>query len=124
MKLASIALVAVLASCASTSGAFAVSVAQAVLEPYSFTVNGEARGGMWVNSKFLAIDAEVELVAEYRGTNPETGQVEVLWRRSFRRGEGQRAYKALFGVNGKFISVVPATWAEARASMPHMPPEE
>jgi hypothetical protein len=110
-----------LAGCETTR--VAVNVAQVALEPYSFYVKGTAEGVLGVNARYLAVDAKVDVVIQYRAPeNDVLGAPPVVrWEKTFQRGEGKRAYEVVFGADGKFVQVKPATWAAARLSMPWLP---
>ena len=116
-----------LQGCSTTTkalGGLAASSAQTILSPYSFQVDGEAKGELGVNSQFLAIDAHVSVEATYRAPVVLGAPSEVVWRKSFERGEGQRAYEIRFGIveGAKFIQVFSVPWEAARAAMPWLSP--
>jgi len=119
--------VLLLAACSGcVAGRLAMRTAQAVLEPYSFYVEGTATGVLGVNARYLAIDAEVKVKAQYRGPEGDVigAPIVVRWEKEIERGAGKRAYRADFGMSGKFITVTPVPWGEARLSMPWLPPNE
>jgi hypothetical protein len=96
-------------------------IAQTVLAPYSFVVRGEARGVLGTNARFLALDADVDVVAEYYAPSRPGGPAVLQWRGEFQRGRGKRAYRVVLGADGAFVSVIAATWEEARQAMPFLP---
>ena len=127
-----LALLTTLSSCSVTGGdgvgrsiaAATASSAQLMLRPYSFHFEGEVRGECGVNSTYFALDAHVSVEATYRAPTMLGGVGEVVWRKTFERGEGQRAYKVVFGIveGAKFVQVFSVPWAEARLSMPWLSP--
>lgn len=119
------ALLLLLCGCGSTTATATLKVAQSVLSPYSFHVAGIAEGEIGVNSEYAAVDARVDVVLTYRGPAGDVpgAPVVVRWEKTVRRDAGQRAYRVVFGADGKFVTVVRSTWTEARASMPWLAPE-
>ena len=101
-----------------------IKAAQFAMEPFSFHATGELKGEVAFNSSYLAVDAAVDIVAEYHAPTVLGAPPEVVWRKEFRRGSGQRAYQVVFsGQQGDaFIRIVPVPWAIARVSMPYLPP--
>jgi hypothetical protein len=125
MRLQPLALLLMLAASGCTTGALLARTAQTVLEPYSFYVEGHANGMLGVNSRYIAIDAEVSVKMQYRGPEGDVlgAPIVVRWEQEVARGPGRRAYAAVFGLNGKFVEVRPVSWEEARQSMPWLPAE-
>ncbi len=77
------------------------------------------------NSEYLAVAAEVDLVIEFRGPDPENPTVQkVLWDRAFKRNDEPRAYRIVFSPDDEFVTMAPVSWAEARAALgEHIPTE-
>lgn len=98
--------------------------AQAAMEPFSFHAVGELKGEVAFNSSYLAVDASVDIVAEYHAPIALGAPPQIVWRKEFKRGSGQRAYQVVFGgeEGDSFIRIVPVSWEAARASMPYLPP--
>jgi len=102
-------------SCA--SGGDTAKLAQTYLEPYSFNISGSVVGMVAANSKYLVIDGESSAFVDFRHNG------KVLWQKTFRKEAGKRAYMVVFGEDGKFADIQKTTWALARTSMTHLPPE-
>jgi hypothetical protein len=94
-------------------------LAQTAFEPYSVEVAGPRASA---NSKFIAIDRGGAGSIVVRGPKVFGGPIEELKRWRFEASSDRRAYAIQFQADrAKPVVLVPATWEQARASMPHLP---
>ena len=97
-------------------------VAQEALRPFSFSIVGSASGEVSFNSRYLAVNAEVDVEVVYRAPLILGGPPVVVWRRTFERGSGQRAYEVVFSSEeGKrFLTIRSVPWSAARTDLRHL----
>lgn len=107
----------------------AADVAQAAFEPYSVEAVGRfgdsagAPGGIHANSRFIAIDAGAEGAVRIWGPVSYGGPVDLLKTFEFASATGRRVWAIQFQADrSKPVALVPATWEQARISMPHLAP--
>ncbi len=98
----------------------AADVAQAAFEPYSLEVSGPHVHG---NARFIAIEAGGAGAIVVRGPEVYGGPIVVLKTFQFEATTERRVWAIQFSADrSKPVSLVPATWEQARVSMPHLAP--